>query len=104
MICQAIYTSVVAAMSSSTQATTSLPDGRGDRGGQGGGGMGDMYVLCGEPKQVTFPGNCYRCGKVGHYVWDCTYQNTYWDPPPFGTEDTATKVNHNKGSKLYVTM
>ena len=35
---------------------------------------------------------------------DCPERNTYWDPPPYGTEDAYTKVHRNKGAKLCVTM
>ena len=37
-------------------------------------------------------------------MWDCPDRNTYWYPPPSGTEDTATKVHCNKGAKPDVTM
>ena len=58
----------------------------------------------GNPKQVTVPGNYNCCGKAGHYVWDCTESNMYWDPPPDVTEDTATEDHRKKGAKSGVTM
>ena len=85
-------------ISDSTQANTPQFS---DRGGQGGGGRGGRG---GYPKQVAFPGNCNSCDNAGHYVRDCPERNTYWDPHPAGTEYTATKANHKKGSKLDVTM
>ena len=34
----------------------------------------------------------------------CTKRDTYWDPPPAGTEDIATNVHCKKGYKSDVTM
>ena len=85
MMCQAISTSVAAAMYASTQAIPYPTGSRsGSRGGRGGWG--------GNSKQVSVTGNCNCCGKSGNYVRDCPQRNTYWDPHHSGTEDTATNV------------
>ena len=34
----------------------------------------------------------------------CPERNMYWDPPPDGTEYTATNINCNKGYTSDVTM
>ena len=95
-MCQAISTDVAVVLSASTQATPPPPKGEG--------GRGDRGCRGGNPKQVAVPGNCNRCGKAGRYVQDCPERNTYWDPPPDGTEDSYIKVHRKKGDKLYVTM
>ena len=101
MMCQVISADVAADMFASTQAN---PHPSGGRVCQGGGGRGYMGCLGGDPEQVAFTGNCNRCSKVGHYVQYCPERNTYWDPPPDGTEDTTTKVHFNKGDKLDATI
>ena len=104
MMCQDISTFVAASMYASSQANPHPPGGRGIRFGRGGGVRGVMVVRGGDLNQVEFPVNCNRCGKAGHYVWYCPKCNVYWDPPPSATEDTATKLYHNKGAKSDVTM
>ena len=96
MMCQDISNAVAYAIYASTQATTPPPkgdNGRVDRGGLGG-----------NSNYVAVPVNCNCCGKEGPYVWDCSKRNTYWDPPPAGTVDAATKVHCKKGDKSDVTM
>ena len=90
-MCQAISNDVASAISASIQDTPPPPKVGIGRGGRG--------VRGGNPKQVSVPGNCNRCGKAGQYVQDCPERNTYWDPPPAGTEYAATKMHRKKGYK-----
>ena len=96
-MCQDISTVVAYDMSASTQATPPQivwgGSARSIRGGRGE-----------NPKQVAVPSKFYRCGKAGHYVRYCPERNTYWDPPPDGTDDTSTKFHCKKGDKVGVTM